>query len=776
MGTMKDTSEISELRQQAEKYLGIEPDDTELSSEMSPEKMASLIRELQVHQIELKMQNEELRRIQDALEKTRDKYSHLYDFAPIGYFTVDQKGIIDEANLTVASMLGVERDVLLGQSFTRFVLRDDQDIFYKYRQRLLETETPQPCELRLVKKDGHAFYARLECIVITNKGNDSKQIRVAVNDITGRKEAEALRESEEKYRVLFEVSTHGILITDVGTGQFVDANLSVCQMLGYSKAELLQLGIADIHPRDSLDLVFSDIKLIEQGGKPVGHAIPCLRKDGTVLYADIVGSKTIVHGRRCNVGFFTDTTDRKLAEEALRESEERYRFLVEESNDIIWTFDLSSMTYTYFSNSVERILGYPPEAGRVVTLDNVFSSTTKKQVMSAFSKLLGADSDSTRILLEAEHLCKDGGTVWMEINALLHRDSLNQPVCFTGISRDITDRKRAEEALTESEAFLKTLINAIPIPVFYKDRNGKYLGFNSAFETFVGETKERLIGKSVFDINPPELAEIYHTEDDKLFHGGGIQRYESQWKNAHGELRDIIFNKAVFTDSKGTVTGLLGAITDITERKQAEDALKESEKKFSTLFKTSPVYIASIALDDGYFLDVNDAFTNITGYQRDEVLGRTAVEIGLWFEPEERVKFIKLAQQHGGFHEEEVRFRRKNGEPLFGIWSAEKIELGGKACLISVLVDVTERRKAQEALRQERDKLRIALSEIKTLSGLVPICSNCKKIRDDQGYWNQIEKYIGEHSNAQFSHGICPECAKKLYPDFELYDDEGKLI
>ncbi len=157
-------------------------------------------------------------------------------------------------------------------------------------------------------------------------------------------------------------------------------------------------------------------------------------------------------------------------------------------------------------------------------------------------------------------------------------------------------------------------------------------------------------------------------------------------------------------------------------------------------------------------------------------MGRTSVEIGLWFDPEERVKFIKLAQQHGGFHEEEVKFRRKNGEPLFGIWSAEKIEIGGKACLISVLIDVTERRKTQEALRQERDKLRTALSEIKTLSGLVPICSNCKKIRDDQGYWNQIEKYIGEHSNAQFSHGICPECAKKLYPEFDLYDDKGKLF
>ena len=162
---MKDTPDDFELRQRAEDKLKEASRRSEELSGMSPERMANLIHELEVHQIELKMQNDELRLIQGELEKTRDRYSHLYDFAPLGYFTVSEKETIEEVNLTGATLLGIERSALIGKPFFRFVRRDDQDIFYKLRQRLLETEKPQSCELRLVKKDGHEFYARLDCMV-----------------------------------------------------------------------------------------------------------------------------------------------------------------------------------------------------------------------------------------------------------------------------------------------------------------------------------------------------------------------------------------------------------------------------------------------------------------------------------------------------------------------------------------------------------------------------------------------------------------------------------
>jgi two-component system cell cycle sensor histidine kinase/response regulator CckA len=187
---IKESPDGPGLRQQAEEKLKEAPGDSEDLSGMSPERMASLIHELEVHQIELEMQNDELRRIQGELERTRDKYSHLYDFAPVGYFTLSETGTIEEANLTISSMLGLERSALIGKPFTRFVLREDQDIFYKHHQCLLEAETYQSCDLRLLKKNGYELFARLECTVVKNKGDDLRQIRAAVSDISDIKRME----------------------------------------------------------------------------------------------------------------------------------------------------------------------------------------------------------------------------------------------------------------------------------------------------------------------------------------------------------------------------------------------------------------------------------------------------------------------------------------------------------------------------------------------------------------------------------------------------------
>lgn len=230
----------SSLRQQAEKHQKIVGYSGRL-----PGDMVDIVHDLQVHQIELKMQNEELLRIQGELEKERDRYSNLYDFSPMGYFTLSEKGIIEEANLIGAVMTGIDRRILIGMPFSRLVLKNDQDIFYKHRKDLLETACPGSCELRFVKKDSHMFFARLESVVVKNMDSDFRKIRVVVSDITGRKLAEeALRESEERYRNLYETMVQGIVYQDI-EGRITEANPAVEHLLGLPLDQMFGMTLAD---------------------------------------------------------------------------------------------------------------------------------------------------------------------------------------------------------------------------------------------------------------------------------------------------------------------------------------------------------------------------------------------------------------------------------------------------------------------------------------------------------------------------------------------------
>jgi two-component system, cell cycle sensor histidine kinase and response regulator CckA len=237
----KQNQKDSSLRQRAETKLEIAG-----HSGMLPEDMPDIVHELQVHQIELKMQNDELRRIQGELERERDRYSHLYNFSPVGYFTVSEKGIIEEVNLTGAAMTGIERRALIGMHFSLLVFKDDQDIFYKHRKSLIETESPGAFELRFVKKNGHEYYVLLECVVIKNMRTGLRQIRVAVSDITELKHAEdALRESEEKYRNLYETMAQGVVYQDVN-GRITGANPAAERLLGLMMDDML--GMTSVDP------------------------------------------------------------------------------------------------------------------------------------------------------------------------------------------------------------------------------------------------------------------------------------------------------------------------------------------------------------------------------------------------------------------------------------------------------------------------------------------------------------------------------------------------
>ena len=212
---MTPKDKFSKLRQQAEKKLAIRLEGAEDFSNLAPEVKTRLLHELRVYQIELEMQNEELRLAQLELEAARDRYSDLYDLAPVGYFTISKQGMIVEANLTAASMLGLERKLLIKKPFSHFITRDDQDSFYFYRQKLIETKEKQTCELKLVKKDGSEFYAQLDCSPVKDLQKDFNQLGISIIDIKDRKLAEeALRKTHDEPEQKVEERTAELVVAN----------------------------------------------------------------------------------------------------------------------------------------------------------------------------------------------------------------------------------------------------------------------------------------------------------------------------------------------------------------------------------------------------------------------------------------------------------------------------------------------------------------------------------------------------------------------------------
>jgi PAS domain S-box-containing protein len=178
---------LNELRDRAEQLLSESPQGFK---DIPAEDIQNIIHELQVHQIELEMQNDELRRTQVELEESRSKYVDLYDFAPVGYFTISQEGMILGVNLTGAAMLGVERRYLIGKPFSHFITKDTQDVFYCHRKKLFETKAPQTCELKLKEKNGVDFHAQLGSLVVQDADENFNRLRIAISDITLIKRAE----------------------------------------------------------------------------------------------------------------------------------------------------------------------------------------------------------------------------------------------------------------------------------------------------------------------------------------------------------------------------------------------------------------------------------------------------------------------------------------------------------------------------------------------------------------------------------------------------------
>ncbi|MFZ4562473.1 MAG: PAS domain S-box protein [Bacteroidales bacterium] len=255
-----------------------------------------------------------------------------------------------------------------------------------------------------------------------------------------KKASEALMESEEKYRVLLNGSSYGILAADIGTHRFLFSNPASCELFGYTDEEFQRLTIANLVPRDSLDSVMSEFASQVGGKKPVSFAQTCLRKDGTIFHADISGAPIMLNGKKCIVGFFQDVTARRQMEEALRESEAVHRNLIERMMDGVYK-STHDGKFVDVNSAMVKLLGYDSK-------EELLAIDIKKDLYFE-----PGDRESLQLLEKWEEMAvypvkkKDGSEIWVEDHGWYITGENGEILFHEGITRDITERKRAEEEI-----------------------------------------------------------------------------------------------------------------------------------------------------------------------------------------------------------------------------------------------------------------------------------------------------------------------------------------
>ena len=491
-------------------------------------------------------------------------------------------------------------------------------------------------------------------------------------------------------------------------------------MFGYSEMELGRLGIADIHPKESLRFVESEFDAMVRNEKMMSSAIPCLRNDGTVFYADITAADTSINGRRFLVGFFADVTKRKRMEDALKESEMRYRALVEFSPDAITHTDLNGKIL--MCNSQTALLHGYDRAEDLIgkTAFDLFPPDELERAGANLQKTLAGTIVKD---IEYRFVKKDGSQFHGELSAKAITDAAGKPALFIAITRDITARKQAEKLLQESEERFSKAFKITPYSYMIANmEDGAIIDVNDAFTTISGFTREEALAGSTLKLN------FWVDEEDRkrmmatLRDNGVVERMETRLRAKSGKIvTALLFAHMIRLGRKSCI---LSIMEDITARKQAEAALRESENKFRSTFENSNIGVALVGLD-GHYLLVNQALSDIFGYTVEELLSTGFFDIT---HPDdiERSRTIFLQVLNG--KDKSVRFSKryihKDGHTIGAEISSSTIlsAAGEPLYFISHISDITARKLAEDALRESEENFRVLFNEspMPTLMSEVP--------------------------------------------------------
>jgi PAS domain S-box-containing protein len=399
-----------------------------------------------------------------------------------------------------------------------------------------------------------------------------------------RKELE-LRESQERYRLVVENAPDAILIHD-GT-RFIFANSAAATLLGAATPEgLVGRPVLDFIHEDSRFTVIDRMRVnIKDKARAPLREQRYLRVDRTPIEVEVAAVPFVQGATAAALIFVRDIGQRKEAERNLRESEVKYRLLADNAHDVIFTLD-PAMHLTYVSPSVQKMRGVTVEEAMEETFEQSMVPESAAKAWEAAKRNapeLGVDKNRVE-RMELEMRCKDGSTIWVESVVRPLLDSKDRFLGFVGVSRDISERRRAEEERRKSQQFLSLILDAIPDPVFVKDSAHRFVLVNNALCAILGQPPAAILGKKDADFVAKEEADVFVLRDELVLETGREDLFEEQLTDNQGEVHTLVTRKGLFVDPKGA-RYIVGVIRDVTKDKVNEQRLRDSLLEKEVLLK-----------------------------------------------------------------------------------------------------------------------------------------------------------------------------------------------
>jgi PAS domain S-box-containing protein len=645
----------------------------------------------------LEKEIKEREKIEQALREGEEKYRSIFESFHDVYYRTDKEGKIILISPSVYSQAGYNPKQLIGRPVTDFYISpSDRKGFL---QELKKSGVINDYELKLKAKNGRVIDASANSRIIFRKDGEPVGVEGVLRNITERKIAEAaLKESEQKFKNIFEGASDGMILLD-RTGRILDVNKKAVEVYGGTKKEILGKHFSKMRMLTARNMpkimpAFANTL----AGKKAEVNIVIKNKKGQEIILECSGSLIHRDSKPANVLIIArDVTEKKTVEEALKESEEKYREIVELAPDGILTIDLKGVI-TSCNTAFLNLAG--ASKGNIVgkhftKLPRVRPRDIPKYIKMFNTLIKGKVPKPLEIVWHR----KDGTTRIGEFHVSLMKKG-RKTTGIQIITRDITERKKVEESLRKSEENYRQLADSIADVFFEMDKDLRYTYWNKASENLTGISAEKALGKSLYELFP----EIRGTKAEKFYLKALKTNKSVSFVNEYQlNGRSHFFEINAYPSQRG----LSVFVKDITERKKVEEEIKGSEERLKILFEFAPdaYYLNDLK---GNFIDGNIAAQKLTGYKREELIGKNFLKLKLLplLQIPKAASLLAKNARGQATGPDEFDLTRKDGTQVSVEIRTFPVKIEGKTVVLGIAHDITERKMARQVLQESEEKFR----------------------------------------------------------------------